>query len=147
MKGLLAPSLDIEIEIKEAEEPGFDEAELKKNREFVKTHWMLGPEKTAGNNSDYWRALATKWRIAPDQARRNLCANCEYFNDTPDMLAKMESIPEDAFDKDGGGRGFCVKFKFVCHNLRTCQAWEKAEFKEEGEGYENGEMEQEDGND
>jgi hypothetical protein len=147
MKGLLEPSIEIIIDMEPEGSSEMDAQELKKNREFVKAHWMLGPEKTAGSNSDYWRELATKWRIAPDQARRNLCANCEYFNDTPDMLAQMEQIPEDAYDKDGGGRGFCVKFDFICHNLRTCQAWEKAEFKEEGEGYENGEMEQEDGND
>jgi hypothetical protein len=101
---------------------------------------MLGPERTAGSNSDYWRQLATVWRIAPDQARRNLCANCEYFNDSPDMLAQMESIPEDAYDKDGGGRGWCTKFDFICHNLRTCKAWEKADVEvEEGEDYSNGE--------
>lgn len=134
----MAGLLDIEITL-EAETPELDAEELTKNREFVKTHWMLGPEKVNQPNTDYWRKLATVWRISPDQAKRNLCANCEYFNDQPDMLAQMESIPEDAYDKDGGGRGFCVKFDFICHNLRTCQAWEKAEFKEEGEGYENGE--------
>ena len=30
------------------------------------------------------------------------------------------------FDKDGGGRGYCHKFEFICHNLRVCKAWEKA---------------------
>ncbi|UOF80787.1 high potential iron-sulfur protein [Caudoviricetes sp.] len=113
-----------------------------KNRDHVKKNWMLGPEKTQQPNSDYWRKIATVWRISPDQARRNLCANCEYFNDSPDMLAKMESIPEDAYDKDGGGRGFCQKFKFVCHTLRTCQAWERGEQpQDEGEDYSNGDEE------
>jgi hypothetical protein len=41
------------------------------------------------------------------------------------MQAKMESITLDKFDMDGGGRGYCEKFDFVCHNLRVCQAWEE----------------------
>lgn len=140
MAGLLDSGAEIAIEIKTQEvEDQLDKDEVMKNRDFVKTHWMLGPEKTQQPNSEYWRKLATVWRISPDQAKRNLCANCEYFNDSPDMLAQMEQIPEDAYDKDGGGRGWCNKFDFICHNLRTCQAWERAEVcEEEGEDYSNG---------
>ena len=37
-------------------------------------------------------------------------------------------------DKDGGGRGYCHKFDFICHNLRTCMAWEgKSESESETE--------------
>lgn len=140
MAGLLDSGAEIAIEIKtQEEEDQIDKDEVMKNRDFVKANWMLGPEKTQQPNSEYWRKLATVWRISPDQARRNLCANCEYFNDGPDMLAKMEQIPEDAFDKDGGGRGWCNKFDFICHNLRVCQAWERGEQPmEEGEDYSNG---------
>lgn len=139
--GLLDTGAEIAIEIKAQEESDkLDPQEVMKNREHVKKNWMLGPEKTQQPNSEYWRKLATVWRISPDQARRNLCANCEYFNDGPDMLAQMEQIPEDAYDKDGGGRGWCNKFSFICHNLRVCQAWEKGEQPmDEGEDYSNGE--------
>jgi len=140
MAGLLDSGAEIAIEIKtQDEENQIDKDEVMKNRDFVKVNWMLGPEKTQQPNSEYWRKLATVWRISPDQARRNLCANCEYFNDSPDMLAKMEQIPQDAYDKDGGGRGWCNKFDFICHNLRVCQAWERGEQPtEEGEDYSNG---------
>lgn len=96
---------------------------------LVKTQ-MLGPDKTDAGNAGYWRGLAQVWRIAPIQARRRLCANCEYFDNTPEMLAAMEVIPEDRFDKDGGGRGYCHKYTFICHNLRTCRQWEKKEYYE-----------------
>jgi len=141
MAGLLDSGAEIAIEIKTQEaENQLDKDEVMKNRDFVKTHWMLGPEKTQQPNSEYWRKLSTVWRISPDQAKRNLCANCEYFNDSPDMLAQMEQIPVDAYDKDGGGRGWCTKFDFICHNLRVCQAWERGEQPEdEGEDYSNGE--------
>lgn len=146
MAGLLDSGAEIAIEIKTQEdESQLDAQEVMRNREHVKSNWMLGPEKTQQPNSEYWRKLATVWRISPDQAKRNLCANCEYFNDSPDMLAQMEQIPEDAYDKDGGGRGWCNKFSFICHSLRTCQAWERADVKvEEGEDYSNGESYDED---
>jgi hypothetical protein len=141
MSGLLAPQAEITIEIANQEGESMISAEENaKTREFLMENWNLGPEKTAQPNMDYWRTLSKVWRIAPEQAKRNLCANCEYFNDSPDMLAKMESVPEDQFDKDGGGRGWCSKFKFICHHQRTCRAWERAEQTEsEIETYESGE--------
>ena len=96
---------------------------------LVKTQ-MLGPDKTGANNTAYWRDMAKEWGITPAEARRQLCANCEYFDNTPEMLAEMESIPEDRFDADGGGRGYCHKFEFICHNLRTCKAWERKDYVE-----------------
>lgn len=108
-----------------------------RNRQNVIDNWELGPEKASVDpkaNGAYWQKMADIWEIDEAQARRQLCANCEYFNNTPDMQEKMESIPLDQFDRDGGGRGYCTKFDFICHNLRTCQAWEEKPFAEvEGE--------------
>ena len=137
--------LSIEIMSEGGDEPLTTKKKNAETRDFLMKNWMLGPEKTKGDNSDYWRALSVVWRISPDQAKRNLCANCEYFNDSPDMLAKMDVVPQDKFDADGGGRGWCSKWDFICHNLRTCKAWEEAEQEmEEGSDYSNGE---DDGND
>lgn len=96
---------------------------------LVKTQ-MLGPDKTSGTNNVYWTAMAKEWKVPQAQARRQLCANCKYFDNTPEMLAEMESIPQDRFDADGGGRGYCHKFEFICHNLRTCKAWERKDYVE-----------------
>lgn len=132
MAGLLGTGAEIKIEIEEieAEKPvieGLTAESNKKTRDTLVETQMLGPVKTGQTNSDYWRSLANVWRISPDQAKRNLCANCEYFDDQPETLEAMEVVPQDEFDKDGGGRGYCHKFEFICHNLRTCKAWEKAE--------------------
>jgi hypothetical protein len=32
---------------------------------------------------------------------------------------------------DAGFRGHCTKLDFVCHDLRSCQAWEEREFEED----------------
>jgi hypothetical protein len=43
----------------------------------------------------------------------------------------MKSVPENAFDRNGGGRGYCHKYEFICHNLRVCDSWEEAPYEEE----------------
>ncbi len=136
MAGLLAPAEEIVIEIQEAEKPvieGLSKESNEKIRDTLMETQMLGPENTQEANTEFWRGLANVWRISPDQAKRRLCANCEYFDDAPETLEAMEVVPQDEFDKDGGGRGYCHKFEFICHNLRVCKAWEKGMKEEDDE--------------
>ena len=138
MPGLLAPAAEIMIEIEaiESEKPvieGLTKESNEKTRTTLMATQMLGPEKTALPNGEYWRGLANVWRTSPDQAKRRLCANCEYFDDAPETIEAMEVVPQDEFDKDGGGRGYCHKFEFICHNLRVCKSWEKASVMMESE--------------
>ena len=105
-------------------------SENRKNRKLVIDEWRLGPEKASVEptaNSAFWKDVGNAWDMTEKEARRRLCANCDYFQNDPMMQAKMESITLDKFDMDGGGRGYCEKFDFVCHNLRVCQAWEEDE--------------------
>jgi hypothetical protein len=105
-------------------------AENRKNRKLVIDEWRLGPEKASIEptaNAAFWKDVGKAWNMGEKEARRRLCANCEYFQNDPMMQAKMESITLDKFDMDGGGRGYCEKFDFVCHNLRVCVAWEEAD--------------------
>lgn len=117
-------------------EPMVSPRENVQNRQNVTDNWNLGPEVATidpNANGAYWRRMGTIWGISQQEARRQLCANCEYYDNTVERQAEMEKIPLDKFDEDGGGRGFCVKFDFVCHNLRTCQAWEPKPFETEGD--------------
>jgi hypothetical protein len=138
MAGLLAPAAEIKIEIEEieAEKPvieGLTTESNKKTRDTLVETQMLGPVKVDAPNSEFWRGLANVWRISPDQAKRRLCANCEYFDDAPETLEAMEVVAQDEFDADGGGRGYCHKLEFVCHTLRVCRRWEKAPVMSESE--------------
>jgi hypothetical protein len=97
-------------------------------------NWNLGPEAASdepGANQEYWAKMADVWSINEAEARRQLCANCEHFNNTPEMLKAMEDIPRNDFDTNAGGRGWCEKLEFICHNLRSCQAWERKDFEAE----------------
>jgi len=97
------------------------------NMDIVSKYWNLGPSRASESptaNEKYWGQMAEAWMVDEETARRQLCANCEYFDNTPEAIEAMDVVPYDVFDKDGGGRGYCNKFKFICHNLRTCLAWE-----------------------
>lgn len=98
------------------------------NRSMVIESWRLGPEDLASDTSEYWEGNAKALQTDIDSAKTMLCGNCEYFNNTPEMIREMKSIPDDEFDADGGGRGYCHKFDFVCHNLRTCIGWERKNY-------------------
>lgn len=111
--------------------PFITAAENRKNTQMVIDDWMLGPEKPSnerGANAPYWKALAKAMQVDEIEARRRRCSNCEYYDNSTMTQANMERIPWNAWDVDAGFRGYCHKFKFICHDLRSCQAWEEREF-------------------
>ena len=65
MAGLLGTELEISIEIEEAEEPSFDEAENAKTVKYMEETQMYGPKDPSKPNSEFWRDLANHWRISP----------------------------------------------------------------------------------
>lgn len=104
-----------------------NEANTKKTIE----NWKLGPEKPSADpkaNREYWMMMAEVWSTSEAEARRQVCSNCEYFNNTVEMMEAMDAIPYNKYDVDAGGRGYCHKFEFICHNLRSCMAWEAKDY-------------------
>lgn len=88
----------------------------------------LGP-KDPENQGDFWVKLVEYWGLPEEESANRYCANCEYFDNSPKALEAMKIVPENELDKNGGGRGFCHKYEFICHNLRVCESWEEAEEK------------------
>ena len=118
----------------ESEEPFITAAENKKNTQVVIDDWMLGPEKPSNEptaNKVYWVALGKAMQVDEKEARRRRCSNCEYYDNSTMMQAKMERIPRNEWDTDAGYRGYCHKFEFICHDMRSCQAWEEREFEQD----------------
>ena len=113
------------------EEEFITAAENKKNTQVVIDDWMLGPENPSNEptaNKVYWVALGQAMQVDEKEARRRRCSNCEYFEATPLMQAKMDRIPRNQWDQNAGYRGYCHKFDFICHDMRSCQAWEEREY-------------------
>lgn len=111
-------------------------AENRKNTQVVIDDWMLGPEDPSnepGANRVYWAKLGKAMQVDEKEARRRRCSNCEYYDNTPYTQAKMDRIPRNEWDNGAGFRGFCHKFRFVCHDMRSCQAWEEKPFETEGD--------------
>lgn len=116
------------------DEPFITAAENKKNTHVVIDDWMLGPEKPSnepGANKPYWMKLAKAMQVDEKEARRRRCSNCEYYDNSTMMQAKMERIPQNDWDTGAGYRGYCHKFEFICHDMRSCQAWEEREFEQD----------------
>lgn len=116
------------------DEPFITTAENKKNTQVVIDDWMLGPEKPSNEptaNKVYWVALGKAMQVYEKEARRRRCSNCEYYDNSTMMQAKMERIPRNEWDTDAGYRGYCHKFEFICHDMRSCQAWEEREFEKD----------------
>lgn len=113
------------------EEEFITPADNKKNTQIVIDDWMLGPQNPSNEptaNKDYWVSLGNAMQVDEKEARRRRCSNCEYYDNSTTTQAKMEKIPRNEWDKDAGFRGYCNKFDFICHDLRSCQAWEEREF-------------------
>ena len=116
----LAGQMSIMI-IKDDEEK-LDAKTNKKNRDIVIADWNYSD----GTNPDYWKKMAKLWMVDLSEAKRQRCSNCDYFDNKPECLEKLESVAEDSFD-EVGGRGKCTKFDFIAHDVRVCQAWEEHE--------------------
>jgi len=112
------------------EEEFITSAENKKNTQVVIDDWMLGPENPSNEptaNKEFWVSLGKAMQVNEKEARRRRCGNCEYFDNSTMMQAKMDKIPWNQWDNNAGFRGFCHKFDFICHDMRACQAWEECE--------------------
>ena len=100
------------------------------NMQNAVENWNLGPEVPSSDpaaNPEYWAKMADVWSINEAEARRQLCGNCAYFNNTPEMLKAIEDVPLTPL-QDGGVRGWCGKLDFIAASLRVCQAWERKDF-------------------
>ena len=70
----------------EVEAPFITTAENRKNTQMVIENWMLGPENPSiepGANKPFWSKIAKAWDMPEAEARRQMCANCEYFKNGP----------------------------------------------------------------
>ena len=101
------------------------------NTENAIKNWNLGPMEMDNPSPAYWNKMGTVFGISPDEARTRICANCSYYNNTPETLAEMrDKYPLNKYDVyfSPYHRGYCEKLHFACHTTRSCQAHEPKEF-------------------
>lgn len=100
------------------------------NTENAIANWNLGPAVVDQPNDPYWQRAAQVFNVPLEEARRRLCVNCEYYDNTLKRLAEMEAVPLNRFDIYGSKyhRGYCHKLAIICHTTRSCQAWEEKDY-------------------
>lgn len=104
--------------------------ELIANTEKAIAHWNLGPAVVDQPNDPYWPKAAEVFGCTVEEAKRRICCNCEYYDNTPEMLAQLEAVPLNKFDiyNSQQHRGYCHKLHIICHTTRSCQTWEAKEY-------------------
>jgi len=138
--GLLAPKED-DKEMPEGtgllDEPMVDDAKYpiskesndKMTKALMETR-HLGA-KDPSNPGKFWIEIADFWELPVEMAKEQTCSNCEYFDNTLEAKNAMSVVPMNDFDKSGGNRGYCHKYTFICHDLRTCDQWEEKEYEDD----------------
>jgi len=77
-----------------------------KNKERAQEYWMYGASE---------EDLAKAWGKELEYAKLKKCGNCHYFNNTARTLKALDAE---------SGMGACMKFKFMCSQDASCQAWD-----------------------
>ena len=77
-----------------------------KNKKRAEEYWMYGKPV---------EELAKAWDKAVEYAKLKKCGNCDYFDNRARTLKALNGE---------AGSGACLKFKFMCSQDASCQAWE-----------------------
>lgn len=93
----------------------------------------LGPADPTQPNSTYWGIMADKWLIPVEDAKFRLCQNCEYYDNSPNILECLQSSTFKASDlpvnpswtDTDTNAGYCSKWDITCSANRTCLNWEE----------------------
>jgi hypothetical protein len=99
-----------------------------KNRQNAIETANYGPLNPNEPNEDYWTKKANMFQGDVKSAKKALCGNCVFFNQTKAILDCIaEGIGGDKKDEwaiiDAGQLGLCEAFDFKCAAKRTCDAW------------------------
>ena len=99
-----------------------------KNRQRCIDEANYGPLNPNEPNEDYWQAKADMFKGDVESAKKALCANCSFFNQTKailDCIAEgIGGTQKEEWDTiDAGDLGYCEAFDFKCASARTCDAW------------------------
>ena len=77
-----------------------------KNKKRAEEYWMYGKPV---------EELAKAWDKEVEYAKLKKCGNCDYFDNRARTLKAL---------KGEAGTGACLKFKFMCSQDASCQAWD-----------------------
>lgn len=102
---------------------------IKNHKKTIKLHG-LGPADPRQPNNEFWKDKAERWDVSEGDARGRLCANCEHYIMTSDILDCIEEGPAKKFktsmvdpslvDIESQPQAYCSLYEITCSPLRTC---------------------------
>ena len=102
---------------------------IKNHKKTIKLHG-LGPADPRQLNDAFWKDKAKRWNISEGDARSRLCANCEHYIQTSDILECIEEGPAKKFKTsmvdpslvniESQPQAYCSLYEITCSPLRTC---------------------------
>lgn len=102
---------------------------IKNHKKTIKLHG-LGPADPRQPNNAFWKDKAERWNVSEGDARGRLCANCEHYIMTSDILDCIEEGPAKNFktsmvdpslvDIESQPQAYCSLYDITCSPLRTC---------------------------
>ncbi len=99
----------------------------------------LGPADPRQPSTLYWGDKMVLWGVKEGVARTRLCMNCEYYDNSPEVLMCIEQGPDGKLkaselpvepvwaDISGMPSANCTRWNITCSALRTCDDWESVE--------------------
>lgn len=109
---------------------------LQNNKLNIKNHiktikfYGLGPENPKESNDKFWKDKAQLWEIPEGDARGRLCANCEHYVMTTEILDcidneqaakfKTSMVSPKLVDIESKPTAYCTLHEITCSPLRTC---------------------------
>ena len=105
-----------------------------KNHKAAIQKAALGPADPTQPNTPFWADKGRKWRVTPGDARGRLCANCEHFIQTSDVVKWIAQGPAKTFktsmvnpqikDIESKPVAVCKLYNITCSPTRTCDSQE-----------------------
>lgn len=102
---------------------------IKNHLKAIKFHG-LGPADPRQSNEKFWKDKAELWGVTEGDARGRLCANCEHYVMTTDILDcidneqaakfKVSMVDPSLVDIESKPTAYCTLYEITCSPVRTC---------------------------
>ena len=106
------------------------EINLENRQDAIDTK-MYGPANPqldeTGGNQQFWQQYADLFNDTIENVMQMRCANCSFFDRSPEMLECIEKGIGDQADPEmaveAGELGYCQALDFKCASARVCKVW------------------------
>lgn len=99
------------------------------NKSAAIQSFLYGPVMPFADNTEYYEAVAKEMNMSPNDVQGARCANCAYFNNTPEIQQFIamgmggEQSVNPLMSIQKGGLGYCQNLHFIAQTISGCTQW------------------------